>query len=719
MTDDAGFANPACFGGPVNMPTMARVAGDGVAYNRFHTTAMCSPTRACVLTGRNHHAVGFGQIPEYSSDFDGYIGEIPTSAATIAEVLSAYGYGTAAFGKWHNTPMDHVGRSGPFGRWPTGHGFDYFYGFVAAETSQYEPRLFENTTPIEPPDDPDYHLTEDMADQAVSYLRRWRNTTPDQPVLLYFTPGAVHGPHHIPAAWADRYAGQFDDGWEALRESTFEAQQAAGWIPPDAELTPIDETMQRWDDVPEGQRRFQSRLMEVYAGFLEHTDRQYGRVLDELERLGQLDNTLVFYINSDNGASAEGQFGTIAEILCQNGFRIGADEQIEVLDRDYGGLDSLGGALVDNMYHAGWAWAGDTPFKSTKLIAAHFGGTRTPLAVRWPKGFAADPTPRSQFHHVIDIAATIYDAVGIEPPASHNGVAQDPIDGTSLLPSLFDAAADSGRRTQYFEIMGSRGIYHEGWFAGAFGPRNPWDPAYNRFRDWDPDEDEWELYDLTVDFSQADNLAESHPEKLAEMRRLFDEQGEANQVFPIGAGLFTSVYRPDLMRSTSITEWTFHGGDDRIPESMAPKFLSGCSTRSTVRFTGGPGDSGVLFCVGGITGGFTVYVDGGVLKAEYNTGGIYRTTAAADGPMAAGEHVAVIDVISDGGRNRCPADITLTLDGVVVATARVPKTMPAMFSFSETFDVGKDLGSPVSLAYADRKPFIFTGTIDTVHSLYL
>lgn len=719
MTDDAGFANPACFGGPIRMPTMARVSGTGVAYNRFHTTAMCSPTRACVLTGRNHHAVGFGQIPEYASDFDGYVGEIPRSAATIAEILSAYGYGTAAFGKWHNTPVDHVGRSGPFHRWPTGHGFDYFYGFVAAETSQYEPRLFENTTPIEPPDDPDYHLTVDIADRAISYLRRQQNTDPDQPVLLYFTPGAVHGPHHVPAAWADRYAGEFDDGWDALREKTFEAQKAAGWIPDDAELTPIDPRMQSWADVPAAERRFQSRLMEVYAGFLEHVDHQYGRVLDELDRLGQLDNTLVFYINSDNGASAEGQFGTIAEILCHNGLRVSPADQIDVLDRDYGGIDRLGTAVVDNMYHAGWAWAGDTPFKSTKLIAAHFGGTRTPLAVSWPRGLDADPTPRHQFHHVIDIAATIYDVVGVDPPASFCGVDQDPIDGVSLVPSFHDAAADSGRRTQYFEIMGSRGIYHEGWFAGAFGPRTPWDNSLHRLRGWDPDDDQWELYDLESDYSQANDLADSDPDRLAELRALFDEHAAANNVFPIGGGLLTSVYRPDLMKSVPLKEWTFHGDDDRIAEAMAPKFLSGYSSRSTVRFRGGPDDSGVLFCVGGITGGFAVYVDAGVVRAEYNAGGIHRYKTTASEPMTVGDHELLVELAMEGRKPRCPAELTLSLDGERVAGVRIDTTLPALFSFSETFDVGKDLGSPVALDYFDQKPFAFTGTIDTVHCRYL
>ncbi len=334
MTDDAGFANGSPFGGPINLPTMQRLMDRGVAYNRFHTTSICSPTRACLLTGRNHHAVGFGQIPEYATDFDGYVGEIPRSAATIADVLRAYGYGTAAFGKWHNTPADQVNRNGPFDRFPTGHGFDYFYGFVAAETSQYEPRLWENTTPVEPPDREGYHLTEDCADHAIKYLRRARNTNPDQPLFVYFTPGAVHGPHHVAAEWADRYAGAFDDGWEALRERIYRRQLELGWIPDDAVLTPLDPTMQPWEEVPEDERAFQTRLMEVYAGFAEHTDHQYGRVIDELERLGELDNTLVFYLNSDNGASAEGLFGSIAELLCHNGFNVPVADQIEILDRD-------------------------------------------------------------------------------------------------------------------------------------------------------------------------------------------------------------------------------------------------------------------------------------------------------------------------------------------------------------------------------------------------
>ena len=424
MSDDAGFAAPECFGGPVHMPTMARLAERGVGYNRFHTTAMCSPTRASLLTGRNHHAVGAGQIAEFAADFDGYVGEIPRSAATVAHVLSAYGYDTGAFGKWHNTPPTDVTPTGPFDQWPTGQGFRYFYGFIAGETSQYEPRLFENTNPVEPPATPaeGYHLTEDLADRTVEFIRNNQALTPDRPMFIYFAPGATHGPHHVPKEWSDKYTGRFDDGWEAMREETFRRQKERGWIPDDAELTPINPTMQPWEDVPESQREFQTRLMEVYAGFLEHTDVQYGKVLDELEDQGLLDNTLVFYIHSDNGASAEGMNGTISELLAQNAVPTSIEEHLEVLDRDYGGLDALGTELVESMYHHGWAWALDAPFKSVKLVAAHFGGTRTPMVVSWPTSITADAKPRPHFHHVVDIAPTIYDVLGIEPPHRHNGV---------------------------------------------------------------------------------------------------------------------------------------------------------------------------------------------------------------------------------------------------------------------------------------------------------
>ena len=720
MSDDSGFSTPECFGGPVHMPTMERLANSGIKYNRFHTTAMCSPTRAALLTGRNHHAVGFGQISEFASDFDGYVGEIPRSAATIAQVLSSYGYDTGAFGKWHNTPTTHVTPTGPFDLWPTSLGFRYFYGFMAGETSQYEPRLFENTTPIEPPSTPEegYHLTEDMADKTIGFIRNNRALNPDRPMFIYFAPGATHGPHHVAKEWSDKYAGKFDGGWEELRAETFRRQKEAGFIPDDAELTPIDPTMQKWDDVPEEQRAFQTRLMEIYAGFLEHTDTQYGKVVDELEAQGLLDNTLIFYIHSDNGASAEGLYGTIAELLTQNGIDYPVEKQIEVLDSDYGGLDALGTPLVDNMYHHGWAWATDTPFRSTKLIAAHFGGTRTPMVVSWPKVVEPDAAPRGQFHHVVDVAATVYDVLGVEAPYAFNGFEQDPLNGVSMAPSFNDGAADTGQRTQYFEIMGSRGVYHDGWFAGAFGPRRPWVADLSGLIGWDPDEDVWELYNLEEDYSQANDLSEEMAGKLRELQDMFMVQAARNNVLPIGGGLYM-VYHPEESRSSLRTEWTLYEGQTRIAEAMGPRFTSGFSTLATFDVTISDDTSGVLYCVGGIAGGFTGYMDDGFLKAEYNMLGVERYKATSAERIGAGAHQLEVELMYDERKPQASATITLRVDGTEVGSGRVERSVPGGFTASETFDIGVDLGSPVALDYHDRAPFAFEGSIEKAHIKYI
>jgi arylsulfatase A-like enzyme len=720
MSDDAGFSNPDTFGGPVHTPTMTRLAEEGISYNRFHTTAMCSPTRACLLTGRNHHRVGYGQIAEFANDFDGYIGEIPRSAATLAQVLSAYGYDTAAFGKWHNTPITHLTPSGPFDQYPTGLGFRYFYGFIAGETSQYEPRLFENTNPIEPPKKPEegYHLTEDMADKAIQYIRSNRALNPDRPLFLYFTPGAVHGPHHVPKQWADKYKGRFDKGWEALREETFQRQKKLGWIPDNADLTPIDPTMQKWEDIPKEQRQFQTRLMEVYAGFLEHTDVQYGKVVDELQRQGLLDNTLIIYINSDNGASAEGMNGTISELLAQNLMVSTIDQHLEVLERDYGGLDALGGPLLDSMYHHGWAWAGDTPYKSTKLVAAHFGGTRTPCVISWPKRIKADKTPRSQFHHVIDIVPTIYELLGITPPVLYNGVAQDPLDGVSMAYTFDNADAEEEKGAQYFEIFGSRGVYQDGWFACTFGPRRPWVAGMGDLANWDPDEDVWELYNLKEDFSQAHDLAEEMPKKLRAMKDLFTMEATKNKVFPVG-GAFYMAFHPEQMRASTLKEWTFFEGQKRIPESLAPKFLSGFSTLATIEAQVPKNAEGVLFCVGGISAGFTVFMDRGYLHAEYNALTLNRYKIKSDAPIPTGKVTIEVETKFDGPHREASATVTFRVNGKQVGRGRIGRSVPAAFTASETFDVGVDLGSPVSLDYHDRAPFKFTGRIEKIDIRYI
>src|SRR4051794_7624548 len=523
LIDDVGPALPATFGGAIRTDALTRVLREGIGFNRFHTTAMCSPTRASLLTGRNHHRIGNGQIAELANDWDGYAGTIPKSSALAADVLRHYGYSTGAWGKWHNTPALETTPAGPFDNWPTGMGFEYFYGFLAGEASHYEPNLVRNTTSVLPPRTPEegYHLTEDLADDAIAWLHRHQAFEPDKPFFMYWATGCLHAPHHVMKPWADRYAGKFDDGWDAYRERVFTRAKENGWIPGDARLTPRDPQMPAWEDIPEEQRPFQRRLMEVAAGYAEHADVQAGRVIDELDRLGLAENTLIFYIWGDNGSSGEGQGGTISELLAQNGIPTTVDMHIKVLE-EMGGLDLLGTPKVDNQYHAGWAWAGSTPYPGMKLMASDLGGTRNPLAVRWPARIAADATPRAQFHHCNDVMPTIYDVVGITPPRVVNGVPQDPIDGVSFA-YTFDAPDAPGRlTTQYFEIMGSRAIYHDGWMASATGPRLPWVPGLPPgIADWTPDRDPWRLYNLDQDWSQANDLARQMPEKLAQMKELF------------------------------------------------------------------------------------------------------------------------------------------------------------------------------------------------------
>ena len=719
MTDDAGFANPSTFGGPVHTPTLDRLAATGIAYNAFHTTAMCSPTRAALLTGRNHHRVGAGQIAELASDWDGYVGKIPKSTATFPQVLSYYGYNTAAFGKWHNTPVTDITKLGPFDRYPTGLGFDYFYGFLAGETSQYEPVLFENTNPVEAPHSDTYHLTEDMAEKAIEWMRTSRTLEPNTPFLIYFAPGAVHGPHHIFKEWADKYDGKFDEGWEALRAVTFEKQKEMGWIPQDAVLNPLAKGMQKWDDVPASNREFQTRLMEIFAGFLEHTDTQYGKVLDEIERQGLRDNTLVIYINSDNGPSAEGMNGTISELLAQNSMPSTSEQQSEVLNTVYGGMDALGGPKLDIMYHHGWAYAGASPFQGTKLVAAHLGGTRTPMVLSWPKRIRPDGMVRSQFHHVNDIAATVYEILDITPPEVVNGVEQQPLDGISMVYTFDQPDAETMKETQYFEILGSRGVYHDGWIAGTFGPKAPWSTDASGMLNWEPETDAWELYNLNEDYSQSNDIADQNPEKLAEMKALFDREATENLVYPIGAAQYTVFFSPSELPSSPLTEWSFYEGQDRIPEAMAPKFLSGRSTLAVIEAELGDASEGVLFALGGISSGFTVYMDQGFLKAEYNAMTLDRFVIASASPIATGKVQIGVLTQYDSAERMAPATVTLTVNGKPVAEGRIERSVPSIHTASETFDVGVDLGSPVALDYFDRAPFRFNGKIEKIDIKYI
>ena len=712
LIDDVGFGIADTFGGEVHTPTLSVLAEEGIRYNAFHTTSICSPTRAALLTGRNHTRVGSGTIAERAVAFDGYTGIIPKTAATMAEVLKEYGYKTSAFGKWHNTPATETTAMGPKDRWPNGYGFDYFYGFLGGETSQWEPRLTENYDAVEPPtDDPKYHLTVDMKDKALAWLDAHQSFSPDKPFFMYWAPGAVHGPHHIFKAWADKYKGKFDDGWDAYRERVYQRQLEMGVIPPETQLTPRDPTMASWDSIPENQRAFQRRLMEVFAGFMEHTDYQIGEMLKGLEQRGLKDNTLVFYIFGDNGSSAEGQQGSISELLAQNGIPNTIEQQMSAMDK-LGGLDALGGPQMDNMYHAGWAWAGGTPFKSTKLVAAHFGGTRNPMVVAWPKGIAADDTMRSQFHHVVDIAPTVYEILGITPPKVVNGYQQMSIDGISLAYTFADGSAKGRVQTQFFDNNGSRGVYHDGWFASAFGPFIPWNAAQGGFdKNWDSATDAWQLYDLSKDFSQAMDLSKENPEKLEEMKQLFLEVAEDNKDFPIGAGNWLRIHPADIHKSP-YTSWTFNRNTRRMPEFSAPG-LGKQSNKVVIEIEVEEGATGVLYALGGASGGLTLYMDKGHLVYEYNMMIIEQYTAKSTAPLKAGKRTIEVDTtIAKPG---APGTVVMVVDGEKIATVDVKRTVPLAFTATETFDVGVDLGSPVSVNYAERRPFEFNGKIGKMH----
>jgi arylsulfatase A-like enzyme len=711
LIDDVGFGVPSTFGGEVNTPTLSRLRNEGICYNRFHTTSICSPTRAALLTGRNHHRVGNGTIAERASDFDGYTGIIPRTSATMPEVLHHYGYKSAAFGKWHNTPANQTTAMGPFDRWPTGHGFDYFYGFLAGETSQWEPRLYENLTAIEPPHSEKYHLTEDMLDKGLTWIKRHQAFSPDKPFLMYWAPGGAHGPHHIFSEWADNYKGKFDDGWDKYRERVFQRQKELGWIPADSKLTERPGTLASWDSIPESERPFQRRLMELFAGFVEHTDAQVGKLVDGLDQLGVRDNTIILYVWGDNGSSAEGQKGSVSELLAQNNVANTIEQQMTAMN-ELGGISALGGPKVDNMYHAGWAWAGSTPFKSTKLVAAHFGGTRNPIVISWPKGIKPDKTPRNQFHHVNDIVPTLYETIGIKSPDEVYGIKQDPMDGVSMAYSFANADAPGRKKSQYFENNASRGIYHDGWFACAFGPFVPWDTPSTaaRLKGWDANNDIWELYDLSRDFSQADDLAAKEPERLAKMKELFLAEAKANKALPIGGGLWTRFHPEDVI-SSSYKSWRFDATTTRMPEFTAPG-LGKRSNHATIDLETGDNASGVLYALGGASGGVTLFMDKGQLVYEYNMLLIERTITKSDGKIAAGKHK--IEVDETIGKPGAQAQVVIKVDGNEVAKTTVKRTVPGAFTASETFDVGADLGSPVSLTYFDRAPFRFDGKIEKV-----
>ncbi len=709
LLDDVGFGMTGTFGGPVPTPALDKLASNGLKYNRFHTTSLCSPTRAALLTGRNHHTVGTGVIIEAGTGYPGYTGILPRETATIAQILQGNGYVTGAFGKWHNTPEREIGPAGPFDRWPTGLGFGTFYGFNQGETNQYRPTLYRDVSPVKPPKTPEegYHFTTDMTNEAINWIQNVSSTTSKSPWFCYYAPGACHAPHHAPREWREKFKGQFEFGWDRMRKLTFSRQRQMKVIPTESVLTLRPPEIPAWEELSVEARQVASRLMENYAGFMAHTDFEIGRLLDSLEASEQLDNTLIFYIVGDNGASGEGgREGTFNEIASLAGYNPGA---AGVGDR----IDQIGEASSEPHVPIGWAWAMNTPFKWTKQVASHFGGIRNPMVIHWPKGIQKSGETRTHFHHVIDIAPTILDVAGIKEPSSVNGIEQKPIEGISLRYTFNDAAAKEQRTTQYFEMMGNRAIYHEGWFAAARHGL-PWITTGNDKRF---ELDQWELYDLRSDFTQVSDIAARNPVKLKELQQKFEEVAQKHNVYPLDDRL-TQRLDPRLrMNGNPPTQWTYYGNNIRLPEPVGPFFVPLPHTVKINLNIPESGAEGVITCAGGESGGWSIFVLNGKLNYVYNFFGYEQCHFESPSPLPTGRPVEIqlsfapnsfdpSQAITDGGLLR------LSVDGTQIGELSLAKT--SYRHGVEPFETGRDSISPVSALYADKKEFPFTGEIQKI-----
>ena len=698
LLDDVGFGASSVFGGPVNTPTAERLADGGLRYTRFHTTALCAPTRQALLTGRNHHSVGMGGITEIATSAPGNNSLRPNTKAPLPLTLKLNGYSTAQFGKCHEVPVWQSSPMGPFDGWPSGGGgFEYFYGFIGGENNQYDPSLYENTIPIEPPRTPDegYHLTEDLADRAIDWVRQQKALMPEKPFLMYFAPGATHAPHHVPKEWADKYKGKFAHGWDRQRELTFERQKELGVISSDAELTARHAEIPGWDDMDDELKPVLEREMEVYAGFLEHTDHHVGRLVDALDELEILDDTLVFYIVGDNGASAEGTVnGAFNEMANFNG--MAALETAEFMRSK---IDEFGTPAAYNHYSVGWAWAMNAPYQWTKQVASHWGGTRNGTIVHWPRRVTDAGGSRSQFTHVIDIAPTILEAAGIVEPAFVNGVMQSPMEGTSMVYSFDDAAAPERHDLQYFEMFGNRGIYFRGWSA-VTKHRTPWEMVGGNLPAFD--NDVWELYDGTKDWTQANDLSNEMPERLNELQRLWLIEATKYNVIPLDDRTAERINpdlagRPTLIRGNS---QLLFGSMGRLSENSVVNIKNKSFSVTAEVVVPESGADGVIITQGGRFGGWALYVKDGRLKFVYNVLGIHEYAVTADDELPAGEHQVRAEFAYDGGGLAKGGGVTLYHDSKPVGEGRVEQTQPMIFSADETTDVGKDTGTAVSQDYS-------------------
>jgi len=705
LLDDVGFGQFDVTGGGVPSPEMDKLASEGELYTRFHTTALCSPTRAALLTGRNHNVSGTGVITELATGYDGYTGIIPKDTATVAEILHQNGYVTAWIGKNHNTPIYETSAVGPFDHWPNGLGFDYFYGFMAGDTNQLRPYLFQNQTPLGTPTADDYYLSVDLADHTIDWLKQAEAIQPGKPWFMYLAPAATHAPHQAPKELIAKYKGKFDMGWDAYRQQTFEKQKAMGIIPQDADLTPRPASLPAWDSLSDDQKRLYERMMEVFAAYGEQVDHEVGRVLDYVDSLPDADNTLVIYIVGDNGASAEGGFdGTLNENAFFNAYLMTTEDML-------GRIDEIGTELHFNHFPAGWAWAMDTPFQWTKQVASHLGGVRNPMIVRWPAKYAKGGETRTQFLHVIDIAPTILAAAGIPEPRSVNGTAQVPMQGVNFLPTLVDAKAPELRTSQYFEMFANRGMYKDGWWAASLS-FEPWDPVRG---DFDPFKAKWELYNLDKDFTQAHDVSEDNPEKLAELEALWWAQAAVNKALPLdwrGAERFSAELTGKPSLAGDRKSFVYAGPLAGLPESSAPD-LKNKSFSITATAEIADKASGMILTQGGNTGGWAFYLKDGVLKAAHNYIDVDVYSVESSAPVAAGTHELKMDFAYEGGDDMGgPGKVTLSVDGKPVGSGEIAKTTPFKYSLSENQDVGSDTGTPVTYDY--RPPYDFQGKLEKV-----
>lgn len=705
LLDDVGFGATSTFGGPCNTPTFQMLADNGLKFNHFHTTALCSPTRAALITGRNHHSVHTGAITEAATGFPGYDSVMQKDTATVAEVLKQNGYGTAWFGKNHNVPDWQTSQAGPFDLWPTGLGFDHFYGFLGGDTSQWRPAVTEGTKPIDPYlGNPDYNFDYDIADQAIKWIGMQKAVAPEKPFFCYYAPGATHAPHHPKKEWVEKYKGKFDQGWDKIREETFARQKKMGVIPQDAVLTPLAPGIQTWDSCSANEKKAYARFMEVYAGFLEQTDYNVGRVIDSIRKRGELDNTMVIFIAGDNGASAEGsRQGLLNEMTFFNGVKENIDD---VLTR----ADEIGSWKTYNHYPVGWAHAMCTPFQWTKQIASHFGGTRNGMVISWPKGIAAKGELRTQFHHCIDVVPTILEACHVTMPSSVNGVTQKPIEGVSLAYTFAEANAKNRRTKQYFELLANRAIYSDGWVACTTPVGAPWDSAGAKVDEITGYK--WELYDTSKDFSQAQDLAAEMPDKLQDLQLLFYTEAARYNVLPIDNSKterLDPAIRPSLTRGRKSFSYT--EGMVRIPEGASPDIKNkSWSIKADVEVK--ENASGIIVTQGGLFGGWGLYLNQGKPVFHYNFVDVAHFDVAAKDSLTPGKHMIEMQFAYDGGGIGRGGVATVSVDGSPVAKGRVERTIPIRITLDETLDIGEDCGTPVNLTY--DVPFRFEGDIEGV-----